>query len=220
AWRKKIEYLPDPSRDGSMGPGLVGQMFLFTTTSQFAPADGRLVVEMFDETTRAVQPQPKAPVRLGRWCFEKDVLKRLVTVDERFGKCYALFLPWPDYRPDVTKVRLTVKYEPEHGHPLYAEPFLMVIDNGQPAALAGFGSADSLPVGGPPVGATGFAPPAAGMMPPAGFGGLPPGAAGFAPPTAGMVMPPPAGAGMAPPAGCPQIPPGGLGTIVIPRSGQ
>ena len=28
AWQNKVEYLPDPSRGGAMGPGLVGQLFL------------------------------------------------------------------------------------------------------------------------------------------------------------------------------------------------
>ena len=51
------------------------------------------------------------PVRLGSWTFEKDVLRRLVTTDERFGKCYALFLPWPTHRPDITRVRLATRYE-------------------------------------------------------------------------------------------------------------
>ena len=41
-------------------------------------------------------------------------------VDERFGKCVGLFLPWPTYRADVTHVRIAARYEPEHGFPIYA----------------------------------------------------------------------------------------------------
>jgi hypothetical protein len=90
----------------------------------FAQADGKLVVELFDESPRA----GGQPVRLGGWTLEKDTLRRLVTTDERFGKCYALFLPWPTYTPEVTRVRLTARYEPENGYALYAPPTTMTID--------------------------------------------------------------------------------------------
>ena len=48
--------------------------------------------------------------------------------DERFGKCYALFLPWPTYTPAVSRIRLTAKYEPDSGFALYAPPATVTID--------------------------------------------------------------------------------------------
>jgi hypothetical protein len=126
-WQNRIAKLPDPTVEGKFKPGLVGQLFMFGagTKMPFAPAEGRVTVELFDATPR---PDNAEPTRLGSWTFEKDVMNRLVTTDERFGKCYALFLPWPTYTPAVTRVKLTAKYEPENGFALHADPVTMTID--------------------------------------------------------------------------------------------
>ena len=34
AWQNHIDYLPDPTRDGAMGQGLVGQLFVFDPYDQ------------------------------------------------------------------------------------------------------------------------------------------------------------------------------------------
>ena len=108
-WRNWIDHLPDPTRDGASGPGLAGQMFLFGPGLQSVDADGSLIVELFDETPRPPGQPGNAPER---WTFDKDTLnKKLRSVDERFGKCFVLFLPWPTYRPDVTKVRIVSRYQ-------------------------------------------------------------------------------------------------------------
>jgi hypothetical protein len=126
-WQNRIAKLPDPTSEGKFKPGLVGQLFMFGSGPKmpFAPAEGRVTVELYDASPR---PDAGEPVRLGSWTFEKDVLNRLVTTDERFGKCYALFLPWPTYTPAVTRVRMMAKYEPEHGYALHADPVTMTID--------------------------------------------------------------------------------------------
>ena len=59
----------------------------------------------------------------------------LVAMDERFGKCYALFLPWPDYRGDVGKLKLMTHYEPERGYPLYSKS-LVTLDTTPPGGVA------------------------------------------------------------------------------------
>lgn len=117
AWRNWIDYLPDPTKDGKMGPGLAGQMFAFGRGFQSVEAEGTLTIDLFDET-------PYPPGKPGnipeRWEFKKDALKKLRSVDERFGKCYVLFLPWPSYRPDVTRVRIVVRYDAD-GKTIYPE---------------------------------------------------------------------------------------------------
>lgn len=116
-WQPHVSYLPDPSRNGAMTPGIAGQVFLFDRHHQLAKANGKLTVELHDET----------PVRSGgtarpleRWIFPKEILRQLVAFDETFGKNYTLFLPWPTYSSQIKQVRLMVKYEPEDGPPLYA----------------------------------------------------------------------------------------------------
>jgi hypothetical protein len=127
AWRNRIAYLPDPAKNGVPGPGLAGQMFLFGGPKlQFAEADGTLTVDVVDVTPR---PAGQAPAAAERWQFDKHMLKNLRTVDETFGKSYVLFLPWPAYTPDVTKVKITARYDSESGHPLFAMPTVVTIDS-------------------------------------------------------------------------------------------
>ncbi len=45
----------------------------------------------------------------------------LQAVDETFGKSYVLFLPWPAYKPDITKICISARYDPENSHTLYAK---------------------------------------------------------------------------------------------------
>jgi hypothetical protein len=126
AWRNRIDHLPDPARDGAMGQGLAGQVFLFGPRDQPAPADGTLTVDLYDETPRPAGFPANKPER---WQFKKDVLRNLRSMDERFGPCYVVFLPWPAYRPDVTRVRIRVRFDPDQGgFPLYAEETKLTID--------------------------------------------------------------------------------------------
>lgn len=127
AWRKQIAYLPDPTKNGTPGPGIAGQMFLFGGPKmEFIEADGVLTVDLVDDTPRpAGQPAAKAE----RWQFPKEVLRKMKTADETFGKSYVVFLPWPDYRPDVTRVRISARYDQDEGHTIYAAPSTVLFDN-------------------------------------------------------------------------------------------
>jgi hypothetical protein len=112
AWQNHIDYLPDPTRDGAMRPGLAGQLFVYDQYDQPALLNGSITIDLYDETKRPPGAQPNKPER---WKFNKDVVKALRSVDERFGPGYVVFLPWPAYRPDVTRVRITVMYDAENG---------------------------------------------------------------------------------------------------------
>lgn len=125
-WQPKVAHLPDPTHNGALIAGVVGQMFLFGPGYQPAQANGKLVIEMFDETGRA-GASGDGP-RLGGWTFDKDTLRKLITMDERFGKSYALFLPSPDYKPAISRVKLTARFEPERGYPLYAPNSTLTFD--------------------------------------------------------------------------------------------
>lgn len=140
-WRNRIDYLPDPARNGEMGPGLAGQLFLFGPNLQFVEADGKLVVALYDETPR---PPGQSPLPPECWEFTKETLQKLKTADERFGMSYALFLPWPTYRPDVTRVRIAARYEPESGHPLYAPETRITLDTSLPGPRSLVGSGQPL----------------------------------------------------------------------------
>lgn len=127
AWRKQIGHLPDPTKNGVPVPGVVGQMFLYGgPMMEFVEANGVLTIDLVDDTPR---PDGRPAAKAERWQFPKEVLRRMKTGNETFGKSYVLFLPWPDYRPDITRVRVSARYDPEDGHTLFAQPTTVTFDN-------------------------------------------------------------------------------------------
>lgn len=107
-WQKRLTPLPDPTKEGMLTPGLAGQMFLISADGRTADVAGDVTVAVYDETPRPNGGQPHTPEV---WHFTADVLKKMVTNDERFGRSYVLFLPWlPEWR-DVTAVRILTRYD-------------------------------------------------------------------------------------------------------------
>ncbi len=176
-WQNRIAYLPDPVKNGRMSPGVVGQMFLFGGEKlEFAQADGTLTVDLIDDSPRP-PGQPAATPE--RWQFDKNTLRNLQTRDETFGKSYVLFLPWPTYKSDITRVMISARYDPDNGHTLFAKPTVITLDTtsafGAPVFSPLPGGTGSGPVGNrPPVGPSsmtgmgGFPAPGAMMQPPPG----------------------------------------------------
>jgi hypothetical protein len=135
-WKNCIEYYPDPTQNGEKVAGVSGKLFLFDPDLNPATADGELTITLHDDT-----PRP-AGIRGGaseRWVIDADSLRRAATLDERFGRCYTLFLPWPSRRPDVTRVRLSVSFKPESGggiHSIHAPETKLTLDaGGEPYAV-------------------------------------------------------------------------------------
>ncbi|HEY1188371.1 MAG TPA: hypothetical protein VGE74_12035, partial [Gemmata sp.] len=122
-WQPRIAYLPDPTKNGRVSPGLAGQMFLFGGPKlEFAQADGVLTVDLVDDTPRPPGQSPATPATPERWQFDKSTLCNLQIRDETFGKSYVLFLPWPAYKSDITRVKISARYDPEIGPTLFATP--------------------------------------------------------------------------------------------------
>jgi len=93
---------------------LTGKLYTFGQDDKF-DADGTLTVDLTDETPR---PQGKPGKVSERWVLDKGVLKKTRTksalfTDERSDSYCVLFLPWNDYSQDITRVRLSVRFEPE-----------------------------------------------------------------------------------------------------------
>lgn len=107
-WQRRLTPLADPVRDGLKQYGLPGQMFLYTSDGTPAEIAGNLTVYVYDETPRTNGMPPHRPEA---WEFTQDVLKRLATNDERFGRTFALFLPWPPHWKDVTQIRVAPRYD-------------------------------------------------------------------------------------------------------------
>jgi hypothetical protein len=69
-------------------------------------------------------------VPLGQWRYDSVTLQRLLRKD-MIGWGYTLFLPWPDYKPEVTRIQLRLRFEPaKGGMAMYANSEPMTLDNG------------------------------------------------------------------------------------------
>jgi hypothetical protein len=111
-WKSRLGHFPDPTRNGEKVAGISGQLFLFGPNMKPASAEGELTITLHDDTPR---PAGIPGGESERWVIGTDSLRRAAATDERFGPCYTLFLPWPDRRPDVTRVRLSVSFRPDGG---------------------------------------------------------------------------------------------------------
>lgn len=124
-WQTKLSQLPDPTKSGAMNPGIVGQVFLYT--DKFMPADigGSLTIVANDATDRP-PGQPAAQPNV--WHFDVDTLKRMTVMDERFGKCLAVFLPWPEEWKDVNRLLIQARFDQPGTYPLFAPQSTVTLD--------------------------------------------------------------------------------------------
>ncbi len=125
AWQTKLGQLPDPTKNGVMNSGIVGQVFLYT--DKFAAADiaGTLTVVANDSTDRPNGQPAKQP---NVWHFDAATLKRMVVNDDRFGKSVALFLPWPEEWTDVNRLYVQARYDQTNSFTVYAPPATVTLD--------------------------------------------------------------------------------------------
>jgi hypothetical protein len=113
-WQSRVMFTPDPTKNGAQTPGLAGRLYLFGPEISYPmTGDGALVIDLYDETKGQA-------VMLERWQFDAETLKRLLKKD-MIGWGYTLFLPWGQYTPDITKIRLKARYEPPKRAPLFTE---------------------------------------------------------------------------------------------------
>jgi hypothetical protein len=131
-WQRRLAMLSDPTHDGMMVHGLVGQVFMISPTSHHARAEGSLTVAVYDATRRPPgQKEHDAEI----FVFRNEQLDKLRTKDERFGECYAIFLPWrPDWA-DVTDLRILTRYDAEGQTPLHSREVTMQLEAGKPGVV-------------------------------------------------------------------------------------
>lgn len=125
AWQNKLGQLPDPTKNGVMNSGVVGQVFLYTDKYTAADITGSLTVVANDATDR---PNGQAPRQPNVWHFDAATLKRMVVNDDRFGKSVALFLPWPEEWIDVNRLYIQARYDQPNSYTIYAPPATVTLD--------------------------------------------------------------------------------------------
>ncbi len=143
AWQNRLAQLPDPSKNGSLIPGLVGQMFVYTASYQPAEITGDLTIVVTDASNRpagSVVPTPNV------WHITQDKLKLMTAEDERFGRSVVLFLPWPEEWQDVSRIQIQARYDQPGQDTKYALPTNVTLDfsspgTGQSAVIPGASAA-------------------------------------------------------------------------------
>lgn len=225
-WNRRLAALPDPTRDGEQAAGIVGQVFLMAADNSPANAAGDLSIVAYDET-------PGRPPRTPEmWHYDVKTLARMRTSDERFGPCYAVYLPWPaDWKSDVTGVKLLARYQGGPDAPdLWAAEVKLAIDFSAPGTPVWTETGTPVTTGGPgrPALDTRSVPDPKRMLRQMQTGGPLEPPAGQFQPGSGEVARPPAGAtgawaGPKPPRAFPDFPvnaptpPGGLQPMILPR---
>jgi hypothetical protein len=130
-WTNRLGSLPDPTKNGTTTPGVIGQVFLYTPDFKPADVNGDLTITVHDTTPR---PPGAAAVRPEAWHFGKDVLKNMVADDDRFGRSLVVFLPWPDHWRDVNRLYIQARYDQAGGQTLYAQPTTVTLDFSAPGS--------------------------------------------------------------------------------------
>jgi hypothetical protein len=133
-WQTYVLFAADPTHEGASTPGLAGRLFLFGPQADMPlVAAGNVQVRLYNDEPGAAKTE--APLEI--WNLDPDTLKGKLQRDA-IGWGYSLLLPWGTYRPDLTHIRLTVRFEPTHGGPaLYAqETRLALHGQGPPAVIA------------------------------------------------------------------------------------
>lgn len=123
--QRRLATLPDPTREDAEQGGLPGQVFLMAADGKPVAAAGNLTVTVTDATPR---PPGQPPRTTEKWQFTPDVLHRLTVRDDRFGECYALFLPWPEDWADVTRVAVKAVYQAPGSIELHAPEVGVVLE--------------------------------------------------------------------------------------------
>jgi hypothetical protein len=126
-WRGQIVATADVTHKGAQLPGLAGRVYLVgEDLKHTVKAKGKLLVDLYESDLAGPDGQPRL---LEHYEFPEEVMNRLLRKDNVIGWGYTVFLPWPEYRPDIKRARLRICFMPENGTTLFAEPTLLTLHN-------------------------------------------------------------------------------------------
>jgi hypothetical protein len=133
-WTNQVLNGVDPAHQGAPMHGLAGRVFLYPVDmSANLIADGNLVIEMY----ATLPEQPQGPqVLLETWELKKETLNSVCLRRDGFGEGYTMNLPWPSYRPDISQVRMRIRYVPPKGLPVYEESMVPLNKGAAPEITA------------------------------------------------------------------------------------
>lgn len=116
-WGNQIVTTSDVVHQGAALPGVAGRLYLLGEDQvHLVKGNGKVIVDLYENGQANSSGQPKM---LARWEYDKDTLDKLFRKDF-IGWGYTLFLPWPDYHPDIKRVQIRASYVPENGSAVFA----------------------------------------------------------------------------------------------------
>ncbi|MFO0808467.1 MAG: hypothetical protein U0746_07580 [Gemmataceae bacterium] len=131
-WSNKVQYVPDVAHGGTPMPGILGRVYLFDAqVKDSLTTDGKFVAELYDDSG-------STSVAIEQWIIDKDTAKKLLSKDI-VGWGYTMFLPWGTYRPDLTKIHVGLRFEPEKGQTMMAMGGPMTVEHLPPPTAPGAG---------------------------------------------------------------------------------
>jgi hypothetical protein len=132
-WQPFVVFGTDPTREGASTPGLAGRLYVCSQTGLPIGAPGNVEVRLYPDP-----PNPGAPdTPLEIWKIDSATLRSKLQRDMA-GWGYSLQLPWGTYKPELTHVRMTVRFDPCNGSlPLFTQnPHLTLHGDGPPQVIS------------------------------------------------------------------------------------
>jgi hypothetical protein len=108
-WQHQIQFPSDQSglRDGDPVPTIAGRVYLFPTElATPVLSEGTMIVYLYNDMPDAREKD----VVLEQWVFSTKLMKELQRHDP-IGWGYTVPLPWYTYKPEITRVRLKVRFD-------------------------------------------------------------------------------------------------------------
>jgi hypothetical protein len=126
-WERSVCIARDCKHEGAPVPGLAGRIFFSGADGKPMAVHGKVAVDWYDMSGPADGPHPRLA-----GCVYDNAALQLLWKKDIIGWGYTLFAPWPDYRPEITRVRIDVRFIPEKGDPLYGEPASVSLNSDVP----------------------------------------------------------------------------------------
>ena len=129
AWNSQVLMTSNTENGNRPMPGLAGRLYVFgEDVGRPLEAPGALTVVLY-----AIDKENKAGPALAKWEFDSASLRKLGRKDA-IGFGYTLFLPWLEYKPEIRRVQLDVRYVPDGGLPLFAPSSTLPLNQDGPPA--------------------------------------------------------------------------------------
>ena len=127
-WLHEVGFPNDQSglTEGKPVPTIGGRVYLFPMDlSTPVLSDGTLMVYLYNDMPDARERD----VVLEEWVFSTKKLRELQRRDP-IGWGYTVLLPWTTYSPEITKIRLKVRFDRVGAEtPLYSDTVSLLFDN-------------------------------------------------------------------------------------------